>query len=119
MGQKPSDRQTPVPGAVECGCFIHGCAGLFWSVNQCGAESFRVAHGQAFLVMARKAAALEGKTLPLTQDEATQQMAEDLQGSLAELGPACENAQRLAQIAANHFVNLDMCVRHLRGGGWK
>src|SRR5262249_36103285 len=60
------------------------CAGLFWSVNQCGALEFRDAHGRAFLAMARKAAALEGKAMPLTQDEAAQQMSTELRDWLEQ-----------------------------------
>jgi hypothetical protein len=91
------------------------CAGLFWSVHQCGALDFRAAHGRAFLAMARKAAALEGKRMPLTQDEAAQQLSEELQSWLEEIGPACETFQQLPQSDLGHLVNLNMCVRRLRG----
>lgn len=91
------------------------CAGLFWSVSQCGALEFRAAQGQAFLTMARKAAALEGKPLPLTQDDAAHQMSEDLQGWLEEIGPACERFQQLPHSELANYVNLDMCARRLRG----
>jgi hypothetical protein len=91
------------------------CAGLFWSVNQCGALEFRAAHGQAFLAMARKVASLEGRRMPLTQDEAAQQLSEDLQGWLEEIGPACEHIRQLPQSELGRLVSLDMCVRRLRG----
>jgi hypothetical protein len=91
------------------------CAGLFWSVNQCGALEARAAHGQAFLAMARKAAMLEGRTMPLTQNEAVQQLSGDLQGWLEEIGPACERIAQLPQSELGRFVKLDMCVRKLRG----
>ena len=55
------------------------CAGLFWSLNQCGASEFRAANGQAFLEMAKRVAAKQGRTLPLTRDEATRQLSMDLQ----------------------------------------
>jgi hypothetical protein len=93
------------------------CAGLFWSVNQCGAAEFRAAHGRAFLTMARKAAALEGKRMPLTQDEAALQMPDELQGWLEEIGPACETFSKLPQSTLGHLVSLDGCVRRLRGKG--
>jgi hypothetical protein len=92
------------------------CAGLFWSVNQCGALEVRAAHGQAFLAMARKAAVLEGRRMPLTQDEAISQLSDELRDWLEELGPACEHVEQLSEFAKWHLVNLDLCVRHLRGG---
>jgi hypothetical protein len=92
------------------------CAGLFWSVNQCGAVEFRDAHGRAFLQMARKAAALEGKSMPLTQDEAAAQMSDELREWLNAIGPACETFQQLPKSVFGELVNLDMCVRRLRGG---
>ena len=53
--------------------------------------------------------------MPLTQDEAAQQLSEDLQGWLEEIGPACEHIQQFPQSVLGQLVSLDMCVRRLRG----
>jgi hypothetical protein len=65
--------------------------------------------------MTRRSPKLEGKAMPLTQDEAAQQMSEDLRGWLEAIGPACENFQQLPKSAFGQFVTLDACVRILRG----
>jgi hypothetical protein len=55
--------------------------------------------------------------MPLTQDEAAQQMSEDLQEWLQRIGPACETFQPyMRSPEANMFgINLDFCIRRLRG----
>jgi len=90
------------------------CAGLFWSLNQCGASEFRAANGQAFLQMARRVAAKQGRTLPLTQDQATRQLWKDLQDWLDEIGPDCENFQNFPQSDRGQLVRIDFCMRRLR-----
>ena len=90
------------------------CAGLFWSLNQCGVSESRAANEQAFLEMARRVAAKQGRTLPLTLDQATRQLSKDLQDWIDEIGPACETFQNFPQSDRGQLVSIDFCVRRLR-----
>lgn len=84
------------------------CAGYFWSMEQCVVPQFRDAYRSAFMSMARVAATLEHKPIPLSEDEAVQNLASDLRGTW---DPGhCQDARTLM----NQFG--DACVAILREG---
>jgi hypothetical protein len=87
------------------------CAGMFWARQQCVIPQFREAQAQAFMRLARKAAAMEGKPLPLTSDEAVQQLSAMLRVWLETVGPSCETAREALTDAL-----VDQC-RPMLGGG--
>jgi activator of 2-hydroxyglutaryl-CoA dehydratase len=82
------------------------CAGYFWSEMQCVVPQFREAYGSAFLSMARRAATLEHKPIPLTQEEAIQ----SLSATLREWNPdLCQDARQTMTMFG------DTCTGLLRG----
>jgi hypothetical protein len=82
------------------------CAGYFWSMEQCVIPQFREAYRSAFMSMAREAATLDHRPIPLTEEEATEYLAASLR---ATWNPGrCENARS----SMNSFG--DVCTELLR-----